>query len=156
MIEANGKESEKVVVQLGSKVIKGYVESKSGETIEELLSNACWNSKETLRVRSCNSDAVEEISLAETKAIFYVNSFEGDSEHTELSFHSRAPLVHGIWVRVQFLDGEVIEGIVYNSLRYLIDPGFFLMPTDPESNNKLVYVVKSSLADHRILGLRNL
>jgi hypothetical protein len=59
-------------------------------------------------------------------------------------------------MRLQFRDGEVMEGIVHNSLRYLVDPGFFLMPTDPESNNKLVYVVKSWLADLRVLGMRKI
>jgi hypothetical protein len=59
-------------------------------------------------------------------------------------------------MRVQFLDGEVIEGIVHNSVRYLVDPGFFLVPTHPGSNNKLIYVSKSQLADHRVLGTRNL
>jgi hypothetical protein len=82
------------------------------------------------------------------------NSFEGDSDHKELNFHSRAPIVHGIWVRLQFRDGEVMEGIIYNSIRYLVDPGFFLLPTDPDSNNRLVYVRKSWLADYRVLGMR--
>jgi hypothetical protein len=59
-------------------------------------------------------------------------------------------------MRVQFLDGEVIEGIVHNSIRYLLDPGFFLVPTHPGSNNKLIYVSKSQLIDHRVLGTRNL
>jgi hypothetical protein len=59
-------------------------------------------------------------------------------------------------MRLQFLDGEVMEGIVYNSIRYLIDPGFFLLPTDPDSNNRLVYVRKNWLADHRVLGMRKL
>jgi hypothetical protein len=59
-------------------------------------------------------------------------------------------------MRFQFLDGEVMEGIVYNSIRYLVDPGFFVLPTDPGSNNTLVYVVKSWLVDHRVLGLRKL
>jgi hypothetical protein len=30
------------------------------------------------------------------------------------------------------------------------------MPTDPCSNNKLVYVLKSWLVDHRVLGMRKL
>jgi hypothetical protein len=49
-----------------------------------------------------------------------------------------------------------MEGIVHNSIRYLIDPGFFLRPTDPGSNNKLVYVMKTWLKDHRVLGMRKL
>jgi hypothetical protein len=128
----------------------------AADTIEELLGNAPQGSPETFRFRRLDSNAVEEVSFNDVKAVFYVNSFDGDSEHNHLNFHTRAPIVHGIWMRLQFLDGEVMEGIVYNSIRYLIDPGFFLLPTDPGSNNKLVYVLKSWLVDHRILGMRKL
>jgi hypothetical protein len=152
----NPQRSEKVVIQLGSRTIKGYLDSLAWNTVEELVSHAPLNSPESFRVRHLESNVVEEILATEIKAVFYVNSFEGDSEHSDLNFHSRAPIVHGIWVRVQFLDGEVMEGIVYNSIRYLVDSGFFLMPTDPDSNNKLVYIRKSWLADHRVLGMRKL
>jgi hypothetical protein len=156
VMEANSTRSEKVVIQFGTRKIKGYLESPAWINIEDLLSNAPSSSPEAFRVHRLESDIVEEISTRDVKAIFYVNSFEGDSGHKELNFHSRAPIIHGIWMRVQFLDGEVMEGIVYNSIRYLVDPGFFLLPTDPDSNNKLVYVVKSWLADHRVLGMRKL
>jgi hypothetical protein len=156
MMDANSTRTEKVVIQFGTRKIKGYLESPAWNNIEDLLSNAPSSSPETFRVQLLVSDIVEEISTQDVKAIFYVNSFEGDSDHKELNFHSRAPIIHGIWMRVQFLDGEVMEGIVYNSIRYLVDPGFFLLPTDPGSNNKLVYVVKSWLADHRVLGMRKI
>ena len=148
--------SEKVVIQFGSRTIKGYLDSPAWSTVEEMLIRAPHSAPESFRVRSLDTDIVEEISAHEIKAVFYVNSFDGDSKHEILNFHSRAPIVHGIWMRLQFLDGEVMEGIVYNSIRYLIDPGFFLLPTDPDSNNRLVYVRKSWLADHRILGMRKL
>jgi hypothetical protein len=109
-----------------------------------------------LHVRLFDSNTVEEISIKDVKAIFYVHNFDGDANHKEMSFYGKSPIVHGIWMRVQFLDGEVIEGIVHNSMRYLVDPGFFLVPTHPGSNNKLIYVSKSQLADHRVLGTRNL
>jgi hypothetical protein len=31
-----------------------------------------------------------------------------------------------------------------------------MVPTHPGSNNRLIYVSKSQLADHRVLGTRNL
>jgi hypothetical protein len=148
--------SEKVVIQFGTRIIKGYLDSPAWSTVEELLSHASHSSPESFLVRHYDTNNIEEIASREIKAVFYVNSFEGDAEHQHLNFHSRAPIVPGIWMRVQFLDGEVMEGIVYNSIRYLVEPGFFLMPTDPESNNKLVYVIKSQLADHRVLGMRKL
>jgi len=156
MIETAPIRSEKVVVQFGSRTIKGYLESPTWNTIEELLSSAPQVAPEVFRVRRIDSDEIEEISIKDVKAVFYVNSFDGNSVRNHLNFHTRAPIVHGIWMRFQFLDGEVMEGIVFNSIRYLVDPGFFVLPTDPGSNNKLVYVVKSWLVDHRVLGLRKL
>lgn len=154
MLEMDAHMSEKVVVRLGTRTIKGYLESLVWNTVEEMLSNAPASSPESFRIRHLSSNTVEEISLNDVKAIFYVHSFEGNSEHNHLNFSARAPIIHGIWMRLQFLDGEVMEGIVYNTIRYLVDPGFFLLPTDPDSNNKLVYVLKSWLVDHRVLGLR--
>ena len=156
MSKASATKSEQVVIQCGTRMLKGFLESPVWNTIEELLGNAPPSSPKSFRVRHLDSDAIEEISTSEIKAVFYVNTFNGDSDHRQLNFHTRAPVAPGIWMRLQFRDGEVMEGIVYNSLRYLIDPGFFLLPTDPESNNKLVYVVKSWLVDHRVLGTRKL
>jgi hypothetical protein len=144
------------VIQYGSRTIKGYIDAPSWSTVEELLSHAPQGSPESFLVRHFESNLVEKIFTKDIKAVFYVNSFEGDSAHEHLNFYSRAPIVRGIWVRLQFLDGEVMEGMVYNSIRYLVDPGFFLLPTDPDSNNQLVYVQKSWLADYRVLGMRKL
>jgi hypothetical protein len=154
----NGHESksEKVVIQFGDELIKGYLESQTWNTIEELLRNAPDSPPKIFRVRRLGSDVVEDIPTENAKAIFYVNNFDGDFEHKPLQFHTRAPIVHGIWVRLEFFDGEVMEGIVHNSIRYLVDPGFFLQPTDPGSNNRLVYVMKSGLKDYRVLGMRKL
>ena len=148
--------SEKVVIQLADRRIKGYLDSPNWNTIEELLSHAPPGSPETFRIRHLETDLFEEIPTRDIKAVFYVNCFDGDPEHRPLNFHTRAPIVHGIWMRLQFRDGEIMEGIVHNSTRYLVDPGFFMVPTDPGSNNKLVYVMKNLLVDHRVLGLRKL
>ncbi len=151
-----GVASEKVVIQFGSEVVKGYLESQSWNTIEGLLRNVPEGPPQFFRIRRLGSDVVEEFPTDDAKAIFYVNNFDGDTEHRTLNFHSRAPILLGIWVRLEFFDGEVMEGIVHNSIRYLIDPGFFLRPTDPGSNNKLVYVVKRWLKDYKVLGMRKL
>ncbi len=156
MIDDDSPRLQKVVVQFGTRTIRGYLEWPRWNTIEEVLSNSPHSAPETFRIRRLESDLVEDIPVSDVKAVFYVNCFEGDPDHKDLKFHSRAPITHGIWMSIQFLDGEIMEGIVYNSIRYLVDPGFFLIPTDPSSNNKLVYVLKNWLADHRILGLRKL
>ncbi len=155
-VGGNSPRSQKVVMKLGTRTIKGYMEFPPGDTVEALLRDAPQSSPESFWIRDLESGIMQEISTTDIKAVFYVKSFEGDSQHKDLNFHSRAPIVHGIWVRLQFFDDEVLEGIVHNSIHYLVDPGFFLLPTDPESNNKLVYVMKSWLADYRVLGIRKL
>jgi hypothetical protein len=88
------------------------------------------------------------------KALFFVKSFEGRTDYTELKFFDRNPQIEGLWVKIRFHDGETTEGIVHNSLPFVKDSGFFLRPPDPESNNRVLYVIKKSLTDFRILGIR--
>jgi hypothetical protein len=143
-----------VVIQFGSRTLKGYLEPPVWNSTEDLANGAPATLPATLRIRHMDSERSEEISTAEIKAIFYVNSHQGNSEHQSLSFHSKAPVAKGIWIRLTFRDGEEMEGLVYNSLSYLVDPGFFIWPTDPESNNKLAYVLKDWLIGHQVLGIR--
>ncbi|HUX46145.1 MAG TPA: hypothetical protein VMV57_15475 [Terracidiphilus sp.] len=147
---------EKVVIQFGAKSVRGYLETPAWSTIEDVLGKTLPSSTESLHIRLLDSDRVELIPIGDVKAVFYVNSFNGDPIRKKINFHTRTPIMHGIWMRVEFLDGEVLEGIVHNSIRYLVDPGFFLLPTDPGSNNKLIYVQKRWLVDHRVLGLRKI
>jgi hypothetical protein len=147
---------EKVVIHLGTELVKGYLESHAWTTIEELLRNAPGGLPTVLRVKRVGSGRFEDVPIEEAKAVFYVNNFDGDVWHKDLKFSTRVPIVHGIWLRLECKDGEMLEGIVYNTIHFLVNPGFFLHPTDPESNNRLVYVFKNQLRDCRILGLRKL
>jgi hypothetical protein len=101
-------------------------------------------------LRLLDSGAVEDVPTKDAKAVFFVKTFDGDLRHRALHFHEHAPIVQGLWVRVYFYDGEMIEGIISNTRDFVLESGFFLMPTDPNGNNKLVYVLKGGLKDfHR-------
>jgi hypothetical protein len=148
--------SEKVVIRLPEGLIKGYLETRVFNDVEDLLLHTPLGPPEVFRVQRVDTGVIEDVPAENAKAVFFVKSFEGNESHNELKFHTRAAIVHGIWVRIEFKDGEVMEGIVHNSIHYLVDPGFFLLPTDPDSNNKLVYVVKKGLTDCRVLGVRSI
>lgn len=155
--EANCKSRfEKVVIRMGDRAVKGFLEIGTGDTLDALLQNASAPPPALLRVRRLDDSKIEEIPIEHTKAVFYVKDFDGDLDHRDLRFYRGAPILHGVWVRLEFYDGEVMEGLVHNTLRFLVDPGIFIRPTDPKSNNRLVYVVKSCLKECRILGLRNI
>jgi hypothetical protein len=147
---------EKVVIRVGGEVIKGFLENREGDSLDALLRNATADPPAVLQIRRLDDSSILEIPIESTKAVFYVKDFDGDREHKNLRFYKGAPIIHGVWIRLEFTDGEIMEGLVHNTVRFLVDPAFFVLPTDPYSNNRLVYVVKSWLKECRILGLRNI
>ena len=152
----SGRGFEKVVIRIGHEVIKGFLEIDARDTLDALLRNVSAAPPTLVRIRRLDDDTIHDIPIEDTKAVFYVRDFGGDPDHRELHFYRGAPIVHGVWIRLEFDDGEVMEGLVHNTIRFLVDPGFFVRPTDPNSNNRLVYVVKKCLKECRILGLRNI
>ena len=95
------------------------------------------------------------IDLQKAKALFFVKTLEGRTDYVEVKFFERNPQIEGLWIKIRFKDGEITEGIVHNSLPFVADNGFFLRPPDPQSNNRVVFVVKSFLNDFRVLGIRS-
>lgn len=154
--ESNLPLSEPVVIRCGARLVKGYLESPHWNSADRAVQISSERVCDVFRIRHLESNVVEEFPADEIKAVFFVSNLNGESDHNSLRFHALEPILPGIWVQVQFLDGEVIEGIVENSMRFLTEPGFFLRPTDPGGNNKLIYVMKSWLAEHHVLGLTQL
>ena len=82
----------------------------------------------------------EEVRVAELKAVFFVNDFDGDPDNRGRSDADRAGL--GKKVRVEFADGETLIGYTAG-----YSPGraaFWVHPADPNSNNDRCYVVTGS------------
>ena len=145
----------KIVVRYEDHSVRGYVRERELGSIEELLRNEPKSPLDTLEIRQSGTHAFAAVSTEDAKAVFFVKTFEGDLRHRALHFHEHAPIVPGLWVRVTFHDGEVIEGIITNSRDYVLDHGFFMKPTDPNGNNRLIYVLKNRLEDFNVLGMRN-
>ncbi len=138
-------EKRKVIIRkVDGEILKGYVE----ESLDPV------NGKES----SCNDHffhrGVDPVPKSEIKALFFVRKFSGNKEYSEVKFFESQPRIDGLWVRVYFFDNEAIEGIVANSMNFLIEDGFYLKPPDPNSNNRLMYIVKSALKDFTVLGVQ--
>lgn len=144
------------MIRCGARIVKGHLEWPRWSSARDAARNAPEQTHDVFRIRSLESNAIEEIPASEINAVFFVNDFQGDPDRDTVRFHATESALPGIWVQVQLPTGEVVEGVVENSLRYLVDPGFFLRPTDPGSNNKLVYVMKSALVEHHVLGVTRL
>jgi hypothetical protein len=106
--------------------------------------------KKTLKI--INQQGKEEtFSIDKLKAVFFVKDFQGNPEYDEIKFLNKQSVSSMIWVRVEFFDGEVLEGKILNNMELISSPGFYLSPSDQDTNNKRVYVVKSSLKNFTVL-----
>ena len=153
-MEKNGDgevgDSHRIVVRYEDRAVRGFAEVADLGSVEELLHSTQEAPLKSIRLRLLDSQAVEEVPTRNAKAVFFVKTFEGDLKHRALHFHGHAPVMEGLWVRVYFHDSEMIEGIVSNNSDFVLQDGFFLMPTDPNGNNKLVYVLKGGLKDFHV------
>jgi hypothetical protein len=88
------------------------------------------------------SDKPLDIIIGSLKAVFFVKSYEGNSEHNEDNSFENAK-GQGRKLVVHFKDGETIAGFTmgYNPS----NQGFFLIPADPDSNNARIYIVNAAV-----------
>ena len=145
----------RVIIRFEGRAVRGVVEPQELGSIEQLLLNDPLYPLDSIRLKLLDTGQVEDVSTKDAKAVFFVKTFDGDLRHRALHFHEHAPLVQGLWVRVYFYDGEMIEGIISNTKDFVLEAGFFLRPTDPNGNNRLVYILKGGLKDFHVLGMRN-
>ena len=145
----------KVVARLrDGNLLRGFLANTRMADFEDILRGDAPSIPEEIGVCAAESKEMVSVPLDSLKALFFVRSFEGRREYKEVKFFDSNPPIRGLWVRVQFYDNEYLEGIVKNSLHYLVNPGFFLKPPDPQSNNEILYVVKNSLREFRVMGVR--
>lgn len=137
-----------VVIQYGGRTVKGYTDPSQWPAEGDLGDFAV-----TPPIQLLDSSRSEGIPLDGVKAIFFVKSFEG-KWHDDLRFHDHLPAPDCLWIRITFLDGEIVEGLINNNSHHVVQPGFYMFPIDPEGNNLLMYVPKNKMKDFQVLGLR--
>ena len=96
--------------------------------------------RQTLHVKDQDTGQMTLVDTTELKAIFFVNSFEGNQHHIERTDVERTGF--GKKIKVHFKDGETIFG--YTTSYSAGRPSFFVFPADPESNNQRVFVLDHS------------
>ncbi len=148
---------QKVVVHLlDGTVMKGELCLPLPITLDDALESATGAGSNNLKLTSVDGELEYDFPLSQVKAMFIVDSFEGDRSRELIRFCTHDNDKLGLWVEVKFEDGEVMEGIIYNSIHHLVTPGFLLTPSDPRSNNRVVYINKSAIQSFRVLGLRQM
>lgn len=90
--------------------------------------------------------------IERVKSIYFVREFQEKFELDRKTFLSR-PKLDGLWVRLKFRDGDVVEGIVSNDLLDLLDTGVHLTPPDLNGNSLRLFIPRSALAEMKVLGV---
>ncbi|MBI2544217.1 MAG: hypothetical protein HYW16_03205 [Candidatus Rokubacteria bacterium] len=90
-----------------------------------------------------------EVRMKDLKAVFFVRDFAGNPAYNERKHFAEGEHPPGRKVRVVFKDGEVLVGstVGYERQRQ----GFFMIPADPQSNNRSVFAVAAFVTSVRFL-----
>jgi hypothetical protein len=96
--------------------------------------------------------AVLTIPYSELKALCFVRDFGGAGWKENRSFSNR-PKLEGLWVRVQFRDGDSLEGVLANNLLLIETQGWTLTPPDAGGQNQRVFVPKEAATEVKVLGV---
>ena len=91
------------------------------------------------------------LPYAEIKSIAFVKDFEGDSEPGRI-FLNR-PKLEGLWIRLLFRDGEVMDGILPNQLLTWDTLGYTVIPPEPDGNAQKIFVPRQALRNAQVLGV---
>ncbi len=100
---------------------------------------------------------VTELLLAEVKMVCFVRDFlPGDPVNPERlvrrTFTAR-PRAEGVWVRLQFRDGDQLEGLANNDLSILEPEGIQVTPPDTRSNTQRVFVPRTALESMTVIAV---
>ncbi|MBI3031170.1 MAG: hypothetical protein HYY64_16825 [Candidatus Rokubacteria bacterium] len=95
------------------------------------------------------TDEAVEVRIEGLKAVFFVRDFAGNPAYNERKHFAEGEHPPGRKVRVVFKDGEVLVGstVGYERQRQ----GFFMIPADPQSNNRSVFAVAAFVTSVRFL-----
>jgi hypothetical protein len=87
----------------------------------------------------------------DVKSVCFVKDFEAEAESRRV-FLTR-PKMDGLWIRMVFRDGEVMDGVLPNNLLAWEFAGFTVTPPEPDANNQRVFVPRQALQSVQVLGV---
>jgi hypothetical protein len=93
---------------------------------------------------------VSNIPYPDVKAVEFVRDFDL-TEPGRRTFLTR-PKTEGLWLRLGFRDGEILEGVMPNNLLHLEYQGFTVIPPESSSQQR-VFVPRAALRSVEVLGV---
>jgi len=95
---------------------------------------------------------IATVAYVDIKSIAFVRDFDRTAAPERLVFQNR-PKMEGLWIRLRFRDGDLMEGVIPNNLLLLEHYGITVVPPDSYSNQQRVFVPRASLESVEVLGV---
>ena len=99
------------------------------------------------------SGAVSVVPYPDIKLVCFVRDFQQGEPRKELRLFTTRPKMEGLWVRMRFRDGDVMDGMLSNNLLQLDSYGLSVVPPDPGFQNQRIFVPKAALSSVQVLGV---
>lgn len=131
-----------------------------GDTLAGYLPHAGFVRGETLDLLDL-SGRVVQLPVSDVKTVSYVREFNlSDTQNperlTRRTFLAR-PRTEGLWVRITFRSGDLMEGLAATDRSLLDgvaeDGGLFLTPPDTRSNTQRLYVPRAAIGELQVLAV---
>ena len=129
-------------MQEANRVIAHYL---TGELVKG-TTHDFFPTRPTFHIEPVNGNENIEIPCKSLKALFFVRDFAGSPRRNDIPGFISGPgeTTHGKKIAVRFKDGEILCGytLTYSPER----EGFFVFPSDAQSNNLRAYVLTAATA----------
>lgn len=96
---------------------------------------------------------LQDIPLEEIKVICFVRDINGSAPWREQRVFRSRPKTEGLWIQLEFRDGDVLQGVVTNNLLSIESGGITYTPPDPTANNQRIYAPRAALHSAKVLGV---
>jgi hypothetical protein len=139
---------------------KVIVRRFSGDTLPGYLPHAAFVHNQSLDLLDL-SGRILSLPLNDIKTVSYVRDFNlsdplNPERLTRRAFLAR-PRSEGLWIRMTFRTGELLEGLAPTDCSLLDalinDAGLFLTPPDTRSNTQRIYVPRAALTELQLLAV---
>jgi hypothetical protein len=136
----------------GSTTKKAVIQRYEREPLNGFVNPLTYLRPEGVELLSAQGN-ISIVPYLEIKTISFVREFDtGDHAGGRRVFSTR-PKIEGLWVSLEFRDGDVLEGVLANNLLQVEAAGFTVIPPDPYSNNQRVFVPRVALRAVQVLGV---
>jgi hypothetical protein len=121
-------------------LLRGYVQPQSYRTADglELMSP---------------DGGVSIIPYLQIKCVSFVRDLDGLSALRSRREFLARPKTTGLWIELQFLDGDTLEAMISNNMLEMEPDGLLAAPPENSSNAQRIFVPRVSLSGVRVLGV---